>query len=289
MGIKLSNRIKIAEMVENTSTRHYSLLKSLSSPLSRLGIHYFCYQFVSTKGEWFTLGNQPDWLHYCAETETHKNDPSLLSVAKVKAGVFLPETHQNHEFRESLVTPAVEQFDIAQCLAIVKPVLEGVEYYFFGGSRHNAHLPASYLNNIHLLDKRFPLLVRQKINTVFQQCREASLDLKALENPVYLNSTDPFFSTQQPHPLLEFEDLFSEIPLVEAGVFYRVNAITVCFTPREADCINLILAGYTSSKKIARQLNISYRTVDEYLTSIRLKTGSKDTLDCIKSLCLTLG
>jgi len=38
-------------------------------------------------------------------------------------------------------------------------------------------------------------------------------------------------------------------------------------------CLQLTVKGYTA-KKIAQQLGISYRTVEEYLNNIRIKAGA---------------
>lgn len=49
--------------------------------------------------------------------------------------------------------------------------------------------------------------------------------------------------------------------------------LTVKLTRREMDCFRLTMKGYTA-KKIARELGISHRTVEEYLVNIRKKMGA---------------
>src|SRR3990167_1005291 len=44
----------------------------------------------------------------------------------------------------------------------------------------------------------------------------------------------------------------------------------VCLTNRELQCLKLTIKGYTA-KRIAKELNLSHRTVEEYLTNIRIK------------------
>lgn len=276
-------------MAEQTSIKHYSLLKTLTKPLSNLGVTCFSYQYVSGKGEWYTLCSNPDWALYCAQNEVHKHDSALLSPSKVTAGIFFMENNQNKDYHKTIVNPAAEKFNLGRCLVIAVPLIQGIEYYVFAGDKKNHQLLSNYLNNMALFGKQFPHFVRQNIRSIHQQCLDASIDLVAIENPVFLNSTDQFFSTKNHPDMKEFKALFADHPLVEARMFYEINSVTVCFTPREAECINMILAGFTSAKEIARELNLSNRTVNEYLSNIRMKTGSRNTLDCIKSICLALG
>lgn len=53
----------------------------------------------------------------------------------------------------------------------------------------------------------------------------------------------------------------------------KLNQLTVKLSKREMDCFRWTLKGYTA-KKIAKELGISYRTVEEYLVNIRKKTGA---------------
>lgn len=55
--------------------------------------------------------------------------------------------------------------------------------------------------------------------------------------------------------------------------------IKVQLTPREIECLKLTVKGYTA-KRIAKELKISFRTVQEYITNTRIKlnVGSKAEL-----------
>ena len=51
----------------------------------------------------------------------------------------------------------------------------------------------------------------------------------------------------------------------------KINNIRL--TNRELQCLKLTIKGYTA-KRIAKELDLSHRTVEEYLTNIRIKTGA---------------
>lgn len=50
---------------------------------------------------------------------------------------------------------------------------------------------------------------------------------------------------------------------------------------RELECLHLTIKGYTA-KRIARELGISHRTVEEYLVNIRIKTGASSKAELIE-------
>jgi DNA-binding CsgD family transcriptional regulator len=59
----------------------------------------------------------------------------------------------------------------------------------------------------------------------------------------------------------------------------RIN--NVCLTRRELQCLKLTVKGYTA-KRIAKELAISHRTVEEYLNNIRVKTGASSKAELIE-------
>ena len=52
-------------------------------------------------------------------------------------------------------------------------------------------------------------------------------------------------------------------------------------TKRELECIKLLMQGQTA-KQIAKNLNISYRTVEAHFQNIKLKTCCKNRYDIIR-------
>lgn len=59
----------------------------------------------------------------------------------------------------------------------------------------------------------------------------------------------------------------------------KINNISL--STRELECLQLTVKGYTA-KRIARELNISHRTVEEYLYNIRIKAGAGSKAELIE-------
>ncbi len=60
---------------------------------------------------------------------------------------------------------------------------------------------------------------------------------------------------------------------------FKINNVQL--TQREMQCLQYTVKGFTA-KEIAQQLGISFRTVEEYLTNIRIKAGANSKSELIK-------
>lgn len=89
------------------------------------------------------------------------------------------------------------------------------------------------------------------------------------------------------HALAESLSLITQLGLLnqpaarDQSVFSFKNTLTKQLTKREMDCLHYTVKGFTA-KRIARALNISFRTVEEYLTNIRIKLGAASKAQLIE-------
>ncbi|MBX9702796.1 MAG: hypothetical protein K2X39_01455 [Silvanigrellaceae bacterium] len=143
----------ICDMVEQTSIKHDRLIKQLTAPLLQsFGISYFCYQFVSNEGDWFTLGNNPDWLLHCAENEFFRFDPSLVRPNYYnRSSICFPKYHQHELFQQTLNGQFIDLFGLDHTLAFIEPTASGCEYYFFAAPRRHCKVLNIYLNQLNRL------------------------------------------------------------------------------------------------------------------------------------------
>jgi DNA-binding CsgD family transcriptional regulator len=72
-----------------------------------------------------------------------------------------------------------------------------------------------------------------------------------------------------------------KIPLSNTNSLAQIKINKTYLTKREIECLQLTIKGYTA-KRIARQLGISHRTVEEYLVNIRIKTGTSSKAELIE-------
>lgn len=86
------------------------------------------------------------------------------------------------------------------------------------------------------------------------------------------------------HPLADTLTTISRLGLLNNGASQQQASTSVCLgvqlTKRESEVLRLTVKGHTA-KKIARFLQLSHRTVEEYLANIKIKLGVATKSDLI--------
>ncbi len=88
------------------------------------------------------------------------------------------------------------------------------------------------------------------------------------------------------HSLAESLTILTEIGIFnhptnyQQSTFILNNTMMNKLTKREMDCLHYTVRGF-SAKRIARVLNISFRTVEEYIANIRFKFGASSKAELI--------
>lgn len=259
-------------MIERTSIKHDRLIKRLTEPLLQsFGISYFCYQFVSTEGDWFTLGNNPEWLLYSADNEFFQTDPSLVHPSCYdRPYVCFPKYYSDERFQKTLVDHAIELFDIDHALAIIHPTKHGCEYYFFAAPRAHAKVENIYLNQLDKLGHDYKNYVKKQLQPILHNCQNNTVNLNRV-NPQRFNAKDSLFQ----------EDIIN----AQSKFLSSINYLSP-LTKREQQCLVLYQQGLTA-KQTAQQLGVSHRTVERHFDNIKDKFEVVHKRDLLNKLLYT--
>lgn len=244
-------------MIDQTSIKHDRLIQKLTASLfQHFGINYFCYQFVSNEGNWFTLSNNPDWLLYSAEHRFYQCDPSLVRPSNyINPTICFPKNHQNDLFQQTIVSQSVDLFDIDHALAVIEPNPDGCEYYFFGAPRAHHQVLNRYLTQLSRLRFDYTRYLKENLKPIYNQCVNHSVNLDRI-TPVSFNAQSNILVTEDcTKKELEFLSAIKEAPLL---------------TPKEYQCFKLYQQGLTA-KETARKLGLSHRTIEGHFDSIKQK------------------
>ena len=189
-------------MIEQTTIKHDHLMKQLTEPLlQRFGISYFCYQFVSNDGHWFTLGNHADWLLHSANNQFYCYDPSLVQPDYYHAAyACMPKYQKNDLLQETLVSHATRFFDIDHALALIQPTTTGCEYYFFGAPNAHCDVLNIYLNQLNTIRQDYTHFIKTRIEPIIDDCQNHMVNLKEV-NSSRFNSKDNLLV--QANPLIQ--------------------------------------------------------------------------------------
>lgn len=83
------------------------------------------------------------------------------------------------------------------------------------------------------------------------------------------------------HALAESLSLMQNLGLLNASLAVNNTSPLFALSKRQRECLQLTLRGYTA-KKIAKEVGLSHRTVEEYLNHIKAKMGARTKLELIE-------
>lgn len=255
-------------MIEQTSIKYDGLIKKLSAPLSQyFGINYFCYQFVSNEGRWFTLGTNPDWLLHSAEHEFYKVDPSLVRPNNyTSSNICFPKNHQHDLFQQTLINQAVDLFDIDHALALIEPNDQGCEYFFFGAPKAHLQVLNIYLSQLSRLRLDYTRYIKEQVQSIYSHCLNHAVSLDRT-NPVGFNSTSNI--------------LLTEDSITQENGFLSAIKNTPILSSKEYLCLQMYQQGMTA-KETARKLGLSHRTIEGHFDNIKMKYQVDNKRDLLK-------
>lgn len=258
-------------MIELTSIKYDRKIRQISEPLlHNFGISYFCYQFVSNDGNWFTLGTNPDWLIHSATNKYFEADPSLARPSYYSSPyICFPKYHENQRFQETLINQAIELFDLDHALAIVNPTDKGCEYYFFGAPKNHVRVFNIYVNQLDKLRRDYTQYMKTEFQSILPLCHNNSINLNKVNPKRYHSSND----------LLQ-----DDMKGLENDFMLSIKFSPL--TKQEQQCLSLYQQGLTA-KETARLLRRSHRTIEGYFEVIKNKYGVTCKRDLLNSLLYT--
>ena len=164
-------------------------------------------------------------------------------------------------------------FQYKHIITLIKNKSTYVDYYYFGTHLNNRSINQFYINNFNLLEQFIAYF-----NATLQQA------------PHLMAAYDIEFTIGDPKPL--FDENHSSIINInnrqQARFLQKIRAnctheVWSNLTARECDYIPLIIHGKTA-KEIANVLNISHRTVEDYISSLKTKLQARNKSDLIAKL-----
>lgn len=229
-------------------------INNLIKPIAdHFGLDSFNYHKTFWDNSQIRLTNQPDWYEYYLSNKLYLQSIfELPSVNYSKARIIWSNVYTHNE-----ILRHASQFGIKHGITIIEPQNDGYEFYFLGSTIKGNEVINKYLNNFKLLEKFIENL----------QTTGKELFLKLNDSKV---TADDWAHNKLDFKLVDHINNFAFLSEI-----YNYK-----FTNREMQCLPLILKGNTS-KQIAEALNLSYRTIEDYIDSIKLKTGAMNKNELI--------
>jgi len=246
----------------DTTTDIKTIVKELSV---RFGIHHFSYVKRYEDYSHILLSSSPEWQEYYYTNELFRISDLEYPASYYKPGFALWNTFQGQE-----IFKASKAFGIDHGIVFIKPGNGYCEFFHFATTPENSKILNFYLNHIDLL---------HQFNNHFKQVA-ASIIQKGETQRIILPH-DYISQKQSPNENWHFNQQLLMAFLKKDEE--TMSALLPRLAKRERECCYYVVQAMTS-KQIAQQLNISYRTVEKHIESIKAKLSCKSRSELIALL-----
>jgi DNA-binding CsgD family transcriptional regulator len=238
---------------------HNHDVNTLCEPLQLFGITYFTLDRIYADGSRVISTNRSDWIqHYYAQGYYEK---SLFDCNQLKQD-FVLWAHLNKE----PVYAAASEHNISHGITLIFPHGKYYDFCSFGFPHTEFSASLKLIENIAVLIRFYHHFIDQ-----------SKLMMKGLEKSrIILPNNNDFILDTKPLDLSKLIPGKAFARLTKMDRFFISNGERdLHLTKREIDCLAYLSKGY-SIKQIAYELNIGYRTTEEYLGNIKKKFGCKN-------------
>lgn len=229
-------------------------VNEIAKPLfERSGISFTDFARIYNNGSWIFLTSNEKLTRFFFD-DGFVFLPHV-EIKKQKSFLFLSSVNA---FERSIKS-ARENFQVDHILAHINRQPNYVDVFWFGADTAKTQIMDFYLNNVDLLDN-YTNYFKLKAHKLISAAEKSKIILPHSLQDEY---QEAFARAKIHQDISNHKSYFIEQ--------LQIAGLDVSFTPREIDCIHLLLKGLTA-KGIAKRLNLSPRTVESYIENIKTKT-----------------
>lgn len=224
-----------------------SAVTEIIKPLKQLGITYFSYMRSDLDGGRIYLYSNTEILDSYLKNKYYLRGNKESTPRNYKDQILLWSTLPNqYEYDENVRARGIDHG-----MFIFEPNGDSLEAFAFATQKENAGIINIYLTKLDFL-KKFTHYFREKAATLINSAEKSKITL-------------PFHE--------------GKLNFIEKNV----NDDFKLLSNRQIECCTLLLSGKTS-KEIAKLLGLSTRTVEHYLSNIKIKLQCSNKAELIAKL-----
>lgn len=232
--------------------------------LKPYGMTHFMYTRLFNDGSRFSLTSRPDWFQHFIEKRYFNYSRLDRHASCYKSGYFLWDAWSKDCPAYTIVLRDAEKnFNKGSGFSIIKTNADWADKYDFASTPFNVHMNQFYLNRIDWLDT-FILLFNDKAHRLIEQASEKR-EFLPYDIDIYQ----------------EYPDTCLPREIISA---YSISMKNLTLTQRELECIYWLIKG-KSAPQIAMILRISSRTVEKFISTIKLKFGCNTLFQLGQRIC----
>jgi len=229
-------------------------------------INFFSHTRALYNGGFAALMTLPELTEYYID----KKYPIRFSYGQgiyLEQGFYLNVTSEDQAAASGMLLDLKENFNTANFFYIVEKNKSYDDFYAFATTPENQSIYNHYLNNLDL------------INLFLLHYKSKAKNLISKAAPLFYNSDS--FAMQQitDQKKIEREACKESLSLKKITVCGHLGEVVI--SKRELDCIKYLIKSY-SYKEIAQALNLSPRTVETYINSLKDKLGCANKWELIE-------
>lgn len=243
-------------------------IKNLCSPLKKLNISYFAHVNINQAGEFAAVSSNPAFSEHYLLNKYYNFDIHLADTKRFGQFILWDEIERRAE-TETMHTEAA-QFGVKHTFTVIKEGKDSQDFYHFATDLDNIDINQIYVGNIDLLECFIAF---------FNDCSSRNQSLKrymdfkfSIEKKTaeykIKDETLPNFTNK--NRLHFIEEMNQHGHYVKEVNLSSLNSFAI--SPREKEFLHWLVFGKTAPE-IALILNISKRTAEKHLLSIKDKMG----------------
>lgn len=245
-------------------------------PLQELGIHLFNVLINYDDKRQVYLCNNPLWvndyyLHELHQSSLYDNNPTLFQHNEYS---IWPE-----HFDQPIMHYGLMYYSNRYGLTICHRKESSTAFYFFAGSPESTNLPHFFMNNASFLEN-FIASVHHKKHSLFEEARAVKLQRSIKEpNSPWGDEVVRLLQNNQ-NDLRKKRDLIEK----ECSINHLSSSpLFAILSPRQKQVLYGLSMGQ-SAKTMAKELNISQRTVERHLSLLKEKFPNYSYVELILEL-----
>ncbi len=237
-------------------------MESLIAPLKKYNINYFTYRKFYNDNTRIFLGTRPDWLDIFFTKKMYLNGNTEAAPSLYKRQAVLWSTLPNQT-----IFHIARGIGIDHGIYLIYPGVDYCEFFAFATTPSHHDTVNFYLNNLDVLEN-FTLYFKDQAKLLISQIERHKIILPYHQKSIeHYKSEDVInFCRQNPRNQITF------------------NKFNFKISRRQFECIDLLLTGATT-KEMAIKLNISPRTVEDYINFLKQKFQARNKAALILKLC----
>lgn len=261
----------IEHYAKHPAFTHAPDLKNLCTPLAALDITTFSHLRIFKNNQLTILCNHPQFLLNYLDKKHYTADPCVSIKSELTdIGEYVIWDSLNCGGKTAKILEDAASFNFKHAFTIIKKQRLFTDFYHFGTHLSNSMINQVYINNLDILDHFISYF-----NNHVQQSKSLTSAYNIILNKEQRTSDIDFLKENN----LLAKTSCTRQKLMQDLTIPGARKLTL----NEISCAKLVLKGMTN-KEIAYCLEVSHRTIEDRVESLKRKMNSKNKTELVINL-----